>query len=1052
MTARLPAALVALAAVSLTAAAEPTPPAWVDEGEALGLVEMVASPMVPATLDLDQDGQPELFWWSHLGVTALHVTGDGLALVDVEVPSTLQPVDGGPDPVLVVLDADGDGQDDLLLIAEEISLLKVSGPYALTGLAIPFPGLPGATILDAAAGDLNGDGRPDIVLAAGVFGVDRIEQIGHPDLVLMNLGEGRFELQRLAPVRDGFTNGVTLADMNGDGRLDVIESMDFSPRYGPSRILLNMTPPGAATPTFQPSPDGFDTGTYGMGVAAEDVDGDGDVDLYNTSLGLDQLSLGRPDGGFDDGTFTQGIVHEWGETSMRIQWAPSFADLNGDGLVDILVRHGGRGSAAIQGMTWTIAYSEADLVYVQRQDGGFVRTPVPFTYGVGTQGRQALVFDVNDDGLPDVALGGPAGSAGLWRNATEIPDETRRLTLRLLSTVSPSPATGARVVASCDGSSLTRLITSGGKMGAMAVPETHLAFPGCAEQPVLAVHWPSGAISVHEVTPGASLVVATEPLWWTPDPSEPGSLLVDPVLGGAARACVGDATTILCCDVSEAPCTLPVPDGEGVPSVWIEGAEPMALPNAEPRWSLVVEPTPARPGEPVTFHVLHVGDEASFDPSAVSLFVDSQYVGWSATDGELRMLSADFAVPADATTLDLSLFPIHIAPDPTWTVKTGAGVDPDWAQVAAYPYRILGGITEFWSWAAFLVHARDRDKADVGSQVALTAPDGTVLDTAENFPTVSLARLRLLATWESLEGLDEVVLRDLGGGYAVTLPVPEPIAISEAAGHVAGVYGWLSRNRLVEGGDASPLFLLLHDADGHVMPPEPELVTVEADGAEVVIAPDLFPGGGYNLYAVVRTTPGLGPGEVRVRAADGRLLGSWAFTRRPKGGGGADLALSTATLSPTEDPAHLAATHAVHVDARNRFDEGLGGQAHIGLTIRDGTEIEAAVSVPEGGQQALVAADPLGDILEVDVYVDGEFLVTLTALIEAAATGEIEGADQAPLAEPVDGGASSEDTGQDTGAPPGDGCACESAPPPPWPLLAVLLMLLASARRPRRLE
>ena len=72
---------------------------------------------------------------------------------------------------------------------------------------------------------------------------------------------------------------MTVGDLNGDGRPDLIVSGYAG--SGPLAVLLNTTPVGASTPSFAP-PLIYPTGAYPHTPAVADLNGDGRPDLVVT--------------------------------------------------------------------------------------------------------------------------------------------------------------------------------------------------------------------------------------------------------------------------------------------------------------------------------------------------------------------------------------------------------------------------------------------------------------------------------------------------------------------------------------------------------------------------------------------------------------------------------------------------------------------------------------------------------------------------------------------------------------------------------------------------
>jgi Bacterial Ig-like domain (group 3)/FG-GAP-like repeat/FG-GAP repeat len=166
-----------------------------------------------------------------------------------------------------------------------------------------------------AIADVNGDGRPDVLTAGYYFDVF--------------LGNGDGTLQ--PPITDTDVNGLqslAVADLNGDGKLDVV----LIAPYNNVSVLL-----GNGDGTFQP-PFGYVVaqGKQLTGVAVADVNGDGkpDIVISGSAPGDQEDGAVAVLLGNGDGTFQPAVYYDSGGVGTD---SVVIADMNGDGKPDLLV-------------------------------------------------------------------------------------------------------------------------------------------------------------------------------------------------------------------------------------------------------------------------------------------------------------------------------------------------------------------------------------------------------------------------------------------------------------------------------------------------------------------------------------------------------------------------------------------------------------------------------------------------------------------------------------------------------------------------------------------
>ena len=250
-----------------------------------------------------------------------------------------------------------------------------------------------------AVGDINNDGLPDLYFSGNMVS----------SKLYLNKGNFKFEdiTAQSGTGTKFWVNGVTMADVNQDGRLDIY-ACTVTPIAGklhaPNLLFINQGVDAAGIPVFKEQAKTYGLADEGNSTQAAffDYDKDQDLDMYllrnatdnyanpnvprpkvtnGSSLSTDKLYRNNGNNTFTDVSKEAGIVIEGRGLGLAV------SDINQDGWPDVYAAND---------------FLSNDLLWINNKNGTFTNKLNQYLKHTSYNGMGTDIADYNNDGLPDL--------------------------------------------------------------------------------------------------------------------------------------------------------------------------------------------------------------------------------------------------------------------------------------------------------------------------------------------------------------------------------------------------------------------------------------------------------------------------------------------------------------------------------------------------------------------------------------------------------------------------------------------------------------------------
>jgi enediyne biosynthesis protein E4 len=448
-----------------------------------------------ASFDCDDDGRSELFFAGGSAPAALYhnesPTGGALRFTRLASPVTDLTAVTGAYP----LDIDGDGRTDVavLRVGEDV-ILRGLGGCRFERANETFGINDAGTWTVAFSATWEGSNELPTLAFGGYLAPDRATC---EDSRLLRPAPAGDRYAAAVPLAPGYcTLSMLFSDWSRSGRRDLRLSNDRQYYRDGSDQLWRIAPDEA--PRLYTEADGWrPLQLWGMGIASEDVTGDGYPDVFLTSQGdnkLQTLADGPARPAYEDIALDRGATAHrpfvGGDVLPSTAWHDEFADVNNDGFADLFIAKGN-----VEAEPGYATRDPSNLL-IGQADGTFVEGAETAGILSYERARGAALVDLNLDGLLDLVVVNRAEPVGVWRNVGRGDADRPQpmgswVAVRLRQPAGNVDAIGAWVETRAGDRTRVHEVTVGGGHASGQLGWIHIGV-GQADRVEVRVHWPDG--------------------------------------------------------------------------------------------------------------------------------------------------------------------------------------------------------------------------------------------------------------------------------------------------------------------------------------------------------------------------------------------------------------------------------------------------------------------------------------------------------------------------------------------------------------------------------